>query len=356
VAGEQGLRLVQGDAKGVVPRALDADRLQSDYVEDYVASWVARGFSSTTIEQGTTRLERVLAAFSKPVWEVTREDMDEVVGSWATAGIAASTRRNSVQAFKGFYEFLAARKVVEIEAAFGVRLESPLDEFNAARHVGNDSSSTKVPPTPERVEAFFDFLKERIATSRKFGPAARDYALFRTLYHVGVRTEEAASLELGDVHFGRGPFGKLHVRFGKGAKTSGPRPRWVPMLDGLDLVLHWFLDDVRPRFPDSKALFCDEGGGRLHSGSIRNRLGHLLEIEGRPVEERFTPHALRHACATHNYERGMDLVAIQQLLGHWQVGTTMRYVSPSATFIEDAYRRAVSDTLGSLQEGDGHGH
>jgi hypothetical protein len=35
-----------------------------------------------------------------------------------------------------------------------------------------------------------------------------------------------------DVHFGRGPFGKLHVRFGKGAKTSGPRPRWVPMLDG----------------------------------------------------------------------------------------------------------------------------
>ena len=69
MAGEQGLRLVQGEAKGVGPRALDADRLQSDYVEDYVASWVARGFSSTTIEQGTTRLERVLAAFSKPVTE-----------------------------------------------------------------------------------------------------------------------------------------------------------------------------------------------------------------------------------------------------------------------------------------------
>ena len=34
----------------------------------------------------------------------------------------------------------------------------------------------------------------------------------------------------------------------------------------------------------------------------------------------------------------MDLVAIQQMLGHWHVGTTMRYVTPSATFIEDAYR------------------
>jgi len=44
----------------------------------------------------------------------------------------------------------------------------------------------------------------------------------------------------------------------------------------------------------------------------------------------------------------VDLVAIQQLLGHWHIGTTMRYVTPSATFIEDAYRRALSDTLGEL--------
>jgi hypothetical protein len=48
----------------------------------------------------------------------------------------------------------------------------------------------------------------------------------------GLRAEEAAMMGRADVHFGRGPFGKLHVRFGKGAKTSGPRPRWVPMLDG----------------------------------------------------------------------------------------------------------------------------
>lgn len=63
---------------------------------------------------------------------------------------------------------------------------------------------------------------------------------------------------------------------------------------------------------------------------------------------RFSPHTLRHACATRNYERGVDLVAIQQMLGHWHVGTTMRYVTPSATFIEDAYRRAISGTLSEL--------
>ncbi|MGW7045565.1 hypothetical protein ACWGDT_23265 [Streptomyces avermitilis] len=44
----------------------------------------------------------------------------------------------------------------------------------------------------------------------------------------------------------------------------------------------------------------------------------------------------------------MDLVAIQQLLGHWTVSSTMRYVRPSARFIEDAYRCAVTTTLGEL--------
>jgi integrase/recombinase XerD len=253
---------------------------------------------------------------------------------------------------KGFHEFLTARKASEIEAVFGVRLESPLDEFNAARHVACEPASATAPPSPERLAEFFEFLRGRVATARKFGSAGRDYALYRTLYHAGLRADEAASLELPDLHFGRGPFGKIHVRFGKGAKTSGPRPRWVPMLDGLDLILRWFTDDVRTRFPGSAALFCDEGGGRLHRGTIRNRLRHLLDLEGRPAADRFTPHTLRHACATHNYERGVDLVAIQQMLGHWQIGTTMRYVSPSATFVEDAYRRAVSGTLGKLAEED----
>jgi integrase/recombinase XerD len=332
--------------------ASDPVGFQTACVEAYLASWTARGFSPVTIENDSGVLERVLALLGRPAWEVTVDDVDRVVGGLAADGLASSTRRGYVQAFKGFHRFLQARKAVEIEAAFGVRLVCPVDEFNASRHVGDDSPALLPPPTPERVSEFFDFLKVRIATARKYGPAARDYALFRTLYHAGLRADEAAQLERQDVHFGRGPFGKLHVRFGKAAHTSGPRPRWVPMLDGLDLVLRWFLQDVRGKFPDSPVLFPDESGGDLHRGTIRNRLHRLMELEGRPAEEWFSPHALRRACATHNYERGVDLVAIQQLLGHWTVGSTMRYVRPSATFIEDAYRRAVNATVNELSRED----
>ena len=200
------------------------------------------------------------------------------------------------------------------------------------------------------MEGFFAFLRQRVATARVFAAAGRDYALYRTLYHAGLRAEEAVALDIADLHFDRGPFGKIHVRFGKAAKGSGPRPRWVPMLDQLDLILRWYLQDVRPRLPAGAAAFPDSGGGRLHRGSVRNRAGPPAGTGRRGMADRFSPHALRRACATHNYERGVDLVAIQQMLGHWQIGTTMRYVSPSSTFIEDAYRRAVSATLAELEE------
>lgn len=333
----------------------DPVAFQAVCVDAFVASWVARGFSPVTIENDTALLERMLTALGRPAWEVTPEDVDRVVGELAAAGRASSTRRDYVQTFKMFHRFLQTRKAVEIEAAFGVRLVCPVDEFNASRHVGDDSPAELAPPTPERVGEFFEFMKERIATARKYGPAARDYALFRTLYHVGLRSEEASLLERADVHFDRGPFGKVHVRFGKGARTSGPRPRWVPMLDDLDLVLRWFLQDVRGKFPDSTVLFADESGGALHRGTIRNRLRRLMQLEGRAQSDWFSPHALRRACATHNYERGVDLVAIQQLLGHWAIGSTMKYVRPSATFIEDAYRRAVTGTLAELTAQDGDG-
>jgi integrase/recombinase XerD len=272
-------------------------------------------------------------------------------GQLGSCGVDAAQLSAGVQ---GFHRFLEVRKAAEIEAAFGVRLACPLDEFNAARHVSDESPAVEAPPTPERVAGFFEFLKQRIATARKYAPAARDYALFRTLYHAGLRSEEVVMLDRSDVHFGRGPFGKLHVRFGKGAKGSGPRPRWVPMLDGLDLVLRWYLDDVRGRFPDGPVLLCDESGGRMAAATIRNRLRHLMTVEGRAESEWFSPHGMRRACATHNYERGVDLVAIQQLLGHWTVASTMRYVRPSETFIEDAYQRAISAALGELTGGSAH--
>lgn len=345
------LRLVAGADEPAAGRAPpDPDACQAAWAEEFLATKTLRGFSPSTVEGAECRLDRLLGLCDRFVWELEPPDIDRLMAELAARGAGAATRRAYLGQLLGFHRFLAVRKAVEIERWFGVRIIEPTDEFNACHHVANDSPAVRPPPTEERLEGFFGLLRERVATARKYASAARDYTLYQTIYLAGLRAQETVSLELCDVHFSRGPFGKLHVRFGKGAKTSGPRPRWVPMLDGLDRILHWYLDDVRPALGAGPALFCDQEGGAMSSSTVRNRLAYLLELEGCERSERFSPHALRRACATRNYERGVDLVAIQQMLGHWHIGTTMRYVTPSATFIEDAYRRAVSDTLRDLED------
>ena len=170
-----------------------------------MASWTARGFSPVTIENDAGVLERMLGLLGCLAWEVVAEDIDRVVGTLAAGGLAAVDARGYVQAFKGFHQFLVARKAAEIEAAFGVRLACPVDEFNASRHVGDDSPAQLPPPSAARLEGFFAFLRGRIATARKYGPAARDYALFRTLYHAGLRADEASMLDQQRPAFRPGP-------------------------------------------------------------------------------------------------------------------------------------------------------
>jgi len=239
----RGLRVVAGEVEsGVGIGALDPAVFQSDCVAAYVASRTARGFSPVTIENATGLLDRTLDLLGRPAWEVDVEDVDRLVGTLAADGLSVATRRGYVQSFKGFYRFLQVRQAAVIEAAFGVRLVCPVDEFNASRHVGGDSPGLAPPPTVERMDEFFGFLRGRIATARKYAPAARDYALFRTLYHAGLRADEASQLGAADAHFDRGPFGKLHVRYGKGtrglgsapplgadARWPGPRARLVPV-------------------------------------------------------------------------------------------------------------------------------
>lgn len=146
----ESLRLIPGGAVAVEPVIADPVVFQRECVDAFVASWRARGFSPVTIDNDIGLLERALTALGRPAWEVTSEDIDRVVGDLAVAGRSASTRREYVQIFKGFHRFLQARKAAEIEAGFGVRLVCPVDEFNASRHVGDDSPAVVAPPSPER--------------------------------------------------------------------------------------------------------------------------------------------------------------------------------------------------------------
>ena len=72
-------------------------------MDAFVASWSARGFSPVFIENATGVLERFLALLAVPAWEAGPDDVDAVVAQLVANGLAASTRRGYVQAFKDFH-------------------------------------------------------------------------------------------------------------------------------------------------------------------------------------------------------------------------------------------------------------
>ncbi|MFH0522340.1 tyrosine-type recombinase/integrase [Streptomyces sp. M41] len=348
--GERVLRLIDG---GLAGPASSGDvpgvwAFQAECVAAFASTWVVRAFSATTVRCYAALLERVLDRFDRPVWEIEVSDVDAMLRALVVAGRAPGTRRQYLQMLRAFHGFVQDRCTTQIRVLYGVLVGDPLDRFNRLRHVSDDSPALRLPPTAGRLQGFFGFARARLAATPHYPAAARDYALLRTLYHSGVRVSELVRLDRCDVHPLLGPSGKLHVRFGKAANTSGPRPRWTPLLDGLDQILDWYQGDVRPLFPDSAPLFCDGQGDALKPETVRDRLARLLDLEGRSSAERFTPHALRRACATHHYERGMDILAVQQLLGHRHIASTMAYVKPSHTFIEDAWRRATLTAVTGL--------
>ncbi|MFM9695407.1 site-specific integrase [Streptomyces europaeiscabiei] len=61
---------------------------------------------------------------------------------------------------------------------------------------------------------------------------------------VGLRVNEARMLDLAVVRWEVGRFGKLNVRHGKGSRRRGPKARLVPLINGADRNLRWFIEDV----------------------------------------------------------------------------------------------------------------
>ncbi|MGR7003053.1 tyrosine-type recombinase/integrase [Yinghuangia aomiensis] len=221
-----------------------------------------------------------------------------------------------------------------------------------AHHQESDTApipaKLRIPPTEAEVAALFAGWAEDLATCRKFAPTARNYTAAKLMAEVGLRVKEACKLDLPDIKWDLGRFGKLHVRYGKGKRGSGPRERMVPLINGAGRTLRWFIEDVWGQFDDdhtrsgaplfpSERRNADGSARRVGDDALRAGLAAAAAAHLPGWAETLSPHVLRHFCASQLYLNGLDLISIQEVLGHSWIATTMRYVHVHRSRVEDAW-------------------
>ncbi|MCX6546290.1 MAG: tyrosine recombinase XerC [Acidobacteria bacterium] len=246
----------------------------------------------------------------------------------------------------------AGRKLAAVRTFTRYLRREGLIEGDPGSMVATPKSENKLPAHLEIDE--MTALLETPDTQSPLG--RRDRAMLELFYASGLRLSELVGLDLESVNLG----GRLVRVLGKGSKE-----RIVPFNQSAADALRAYLKD-RPaleqqalrqktgppksparrsplrRLPRESAaaspLFLNARGGRLTGRSV-HRLVRLY-VSQCSIRSGISPHALRHSFATHLLERGADLRAIQELLGHAQLSTTQRYTHVSAAQLIDVYRRA----------------
>jgi integrase/recombinase XerC len=172
---------------------------------------------------------------------------------------------------------------------------------------------------------------ERAGESREDWVLARDAAVMALLYGSGLRISEALGLKRREVPLPGA--GDVLVVTGKGNKT-----RMVPVLQHvLELVAEYAAMCPYP-LPADGPVFVGVRGGPLKARIIQLAMERLRVALGLP--DSATPHALRHSFATHLLNRGGDLRAIQELLGHSSLSTTQIYTAIDSERLLEVYRSA----------------
>ncbi len=245
---------------------------------------------------------------------ITESDIRPFLGWLHDQGMSRRSIRQKITAVRSLFAWLMRNEVIAVNPAAGIRtpkvertLPSFLQQNEAGLLVGAFDVTTEV--------------------------GARNFALCELLYGSGLRISEALQLNVGDVN-----------EQARTVRVLGKRQkeRIVPVTESsLEALRHYLQLRAQPKESlnaEPHPLFIGTRGKRLSAASawriVNKALGPLTE------SQRKSPHVLRHSFATHLLDRGADLHAVSELLGHSSLSTTQVYTHVSVERLKEAYKKA----------------
>lgn len=291
-----------------------------------------------------------------------RDDIDAFLEALRNRAVSEHTLSSYESDLRDFESFLALRKAgldsidhLTIRDFLGRLYERKLEKTSVARKLAclrtffkflvrelrlatNPAELVSSPRLPKKLPSYLPEAEAAAVVEMPKGEefkTLRDRAILELLYASGLRVRELEALNDENLDIPQ----QLVRVFGKGRKQ-----RIVPFGEFAARALTAYLverDRLGLSQPDDDGqipVFVSVRGRRLSARDVQRLVEktRLLLPSGR----RLTAHTLRHSFATHLLERGADLRAIQELLGHSSLATTQKYTHVSLEHLRAEYEKA----------------
>jgi integrase/recombinase XerC len=229
----------------------------------------------------------------------------------------------------GYAKSSISRRLASVRSFMKFGQREGWAKANPGKALRNPRKSRKLPHflTTDEIGKLLSAPKGDAAAS------VRDRAILETAYSAGLRVSELVGLNDGDLDFAAGI---VRIR-GKGKKE-----RLSPIGSYAARALKKWLDVRKLSDREKKGreapVFTNKFGTRLTTRSVARMLEKYLKETG--LDQRTSPHTLRHSFATHLLDRGADIRSVQELLGHKSLVTTQIYTHVSTANLRAAYEKA----------------
>jgi integrase/recombinase XerD len=227
-------------------------------------------------------------------------------------GLAPSSVARCLSSIKSFYEYMLVENLI---------LENPTETISSPRPWRKIPNVMSI----EEVDALIN------APDILTLAGIRDLAMLELIYATGLRVSELVSMKISAIDLDVGYLRSL----GKGSKE-----RIVPIGDIAKNAIEVYVAKARPLFQKkgrSDSLFLTRHGNSMTRQSFW-KIIKKYSIKAN-IEADVTPHALRHAFATHLLERGADLRSVQMMLGHSNISSTQIYTHVLRERMQDVHER-----------------
>lgn len=275
-----------------------------------------RGYSAHTIRNYKIDLKDFFAKMGDEVVDKSR--LRQYLAGLYRENLAKKTIARKLSTLRSFFKFLVKE---------GAILKNPMLEIETPKM----AKSLPKTLTAGQIIDFFslpdveDFL------------GFRDRTIMELLYSTGIRISELTQLNRGDFY---------QKEFFLKVRGKGNKERVVPVTSIAAEYLRKYLEHPErgldgkkhKRQKDQQAVFLNRWGKRITVRSV-DRIFERYRVKA-DIAISVTPHTMRHSIATHLLENGMDLKAIQEILGHTTLMATTVYTEVSSTLKREIYHKA----------------